>query len=334
MPATGDERQAAAESAEASGSGVPPDPDTAERTSNAIRDNNVLWDEWTAIHAASAFYDLDGFRRGGVRLADYEIAEVGDVTGRDLLHLQCHFGIDTLSWARLGARVTGADFSAAAIELARSLAHELGFPGAHFVRSDVYDLPGVLEGDFDVVYTSRGALNWLPDIRRWAQVVAHFVRPGGTFYVTELHPIANVFEDEGVASGELRLAYPYWEHPAPITFETQGSYADPTAQVAATVEHAGTTASVRSSLRSSRPAFGSRASGSIRSPPGSSTSWSRARTAASASRTARRASCRSSSRSGPRNPPAERAVAGLTGRWDSGEACRRARPHRWSRGQG
>ena len=172
-----------------------------------------------------------------MRLADYEIAEVGDVTGRDLLHLQCHFGIDTLSWARLGARVTGADFSAAAIELARSLAHELGFPGAHFVRSDLYDLPGVLEGDFDVVYTSRGALNWLPDIRRWAQVVAHFVRPGGTFYVTELHPIANVFEDEGVAPGELRLAYPYWEHPAPITFETQGSYADPTAQVAATVEH-------------------------------------------------------------------------------------------------
>ncbi len=90
------------------GPGGLPSSDAEDRTEKAIRDNNVLWDEWTAIHATSAFYDLDGFRRGGVRLADYEIAEIGDVAGRDLLHLQCHFGIDTLSWARLGARVNGA----------------------------------------------------------------------------------------------------------------------------------------------------------------------------------------------------------------------------------
>lgn len=203
----------------------------------AIRDNNVLWDEWTRIHETSAFYDLEGFRRGGIRLAPEEVEELGDVAGRDLLHLQCHFGIDTLSWARLGARVTGADFSAQAVDLARSLADELGFPEARFVRSDLYDLPDVLDADFDVVYTSRGVLGWLPDIRRWARVVAHFLRPGGTFYIAEIHPVAQAFADEGVAPGELRLAYPYWEHREPLSFPTQGSYADPTANVAATVEH-------------------------------------------------------------------------------------------------
>ncbi len=221
--------------------GRPPDPEGADRredpTSRAIRENRVLWDEWTAIHAASDFYDLDGFRRGGVRLRDYEIAEIGDVAGRDLLHLQCHFGIDTLSWARLGARVTGADFSEPAIELARSLAEELGFPEARFVRSDLDDLPAALEGDFDVVYTSRGVLGWLPDVRRWARVAAHFLRPGGTFYITEIHPVAQAFENEGVAPGELRLAYPYWEHAEPLTFAVRGSYADPTAEVVATAEH-------------------------------------------------------------------------------------------------
>ncbi len=219
------------------GSATTPGPVPEDRTAHAIRENNALWDGWTAVHAASAFYDLDAFRQGGVRLADYEIAEIGDVAGRDLLHLQCHFGIDTLSWARLGARVTGADFSSPAIELARSLADELGFPEARFVCSDLYDLPAALEGTFDIVYTSRGVLGWLPDIRRWAAVVAHFLRPGGTFYITEIHPVANAFENEGVAPGELRLAYPYWEHADPLVFPVHGSYADPTAEVAATVEN-------------------------------------------------------------------------------------------------
>lgn len=203
----------------------------------AIRDNNRLWDEWTRIHETSSFYDLEGFRRGGIRLAPEEVEELGDVAGRDLLHLQCHFGIDTLSWARLGARVTGADFSQQAVDLARSLADELGFPEARFVRSDLYDLPDVLDADFDVVYTSRGVLGWLPHIGRWARVVAHFLRPGGTFYIAEIHPVAQAFADESVAPGELRLAYPYWEHPEPLTFPVHGSYADPTATVAATAEH-------------------------------------------------------------------------------------------------
>jgi SAM-dependent methyltransferase len=201
------------------------------RADDPIRANNTLWDEWTAIHERSEFYDLEGFKRGGIRLRPYEIEEIGPVEGKDLLHLQCHFGIDSLSWARLGARVTGADFSEAALTLARSTAADIGITDARFVRADLYDLPDVLEGDFDIVYTSRGVLGWLPDIRRWAEVVAHFVRPGGIFYITEIHPVSQAFEDENVEPGELRLIYPYWEHREPLAFPVEGSYADPSAEV-------------------------------------------------------------------------------------------------------
>ncbi len=194
--------------------------------------NRALWDEWTAIHETSSFYDLEAFKAGGSRLRDYEVDEVGDVTGKSLLHLQCHFGIDTLSWARLGARVTGADFSDRAIELARSLAAELRLD-ATFVRSDLYDLPSVLDGQFDVVYTSRGVLGWLPDLGRWAGVVAHFLRPGGVFYMTEIHPVAQAFAEEP----KLRLGYPYFPRPEPLAIPVHGSYADPTAQVHQPVEY-------------------------------------------------------------------------------------------------
>ncbi|MFL5640725.1 MAG: class I SAM-dependent methyltransferase [Chloroflexota bacterium] len=203
----------------------------------AFEANRSLWEVWTRIHAAGEYYDLEGFKAGGVRIRPYEIELVGEVTGKSLLHLQCHFGIDTLSWARLGARVTGADISPSAVELARSLATELGFPDARFVESNLYDLPSALEGEFDVVYTSRGVLGWLPDIRAWANVVSPFVAPGGTFFITEAHPVLNVFENEGVAPGELRLAYPYWEHEAPLTFAVTGSYADTEAEVGDETEH-------------------------------------------------------------------------------------------------
>ena len=209
----------------------------SDRNAEAFAANEALWDAWTAVHSTGDFYDLESFRAGGIRLRRYEIELVGDVAGRSLLHLQCHFGIDTLSWARLGARVTGADFSPAAVELARSLADELGFPDARFVRANLYDLPDVLDGTFDVVYTSRGVLGWLPDIRGWARVVAHFLAPGGRFFISEIHPVAEVFENEGVAAGELRLSYPYWEHDEPLTFSVQGSYADPTADIGEHTEH-------------------------------------------------------------------------------------------------
>ena len=211
--------------------------DGGDRNEAAFAANEALWDAWTAVHASGDFYDLESFRAGGVRLRSYEIEMVGDVTGKSLLHLQCHFGIDTLSWARLGARVTGADFSPAAIELARQLANDLGFPDARFVRANLYDLPSVLDDQFDVVYTSRGVLGWLPDIGRWARVVAHYLAPGGTFFISEVHPVVQALEDENVRPGEIRLAYPYWEHAEPLTFAVKGSYADPDADVGEHTEH-------------------------------------------------------------------------------------------------
>jgi SAM-dependent methyltransferase len=193
--------------------------------------NQRLWDAWTKVHTEGEFYDVAGFRAGGLRIRPYEIAALGDVTGKTLLHLQCHFGLDTLSWGRLGATVTGVDFSSAAIAFARELAADIGQPDARFVESNVYQLPARLGDEFDIVYTSRGVLGWLPDIRGWARVVARFVKPGGRFYMSEIHPVAQAFENEGVKPGELRLQYPYWEHGDPLIFDVHGSYADPAADL-------------------------------------------------------------------------------------------------------
>ena len=195
--------------------------------------NQKLWDAWTAVHAEGEFYDVAGFRQGGVRVRPYEVAALGDVTGKTLLHLQCHFGLDTLSWARLGAVVTGVDFSPASIRLARELAADVGITDARFVESNIYQLPVRLGEEYDIVYTSRGVLGWLPDIRGWARVVARFVKPGGRFYITEVHPVLQVFENEGVSPRELRLQYPYWEHGDPLIFDVHGSYADPGADLGA-----------------------------------------------------------------------------------------------------
>jgi SAM-dependent methyltransferase len=198
--------------------------------------NRALWNEWTPIHVRSAFYDVDGWRSGRRDLLPLLVDEVGDVAGKDLLHLQCHFGLDTLSWARRGARATGVDFSERAIEQARDLAAATGLD-ARFVVSDVVELPASLEGDFDVVFTSLGVLSWLPDVPRWAEVVAHFVRPGGFFYIAEAHPFAWAFDDEDTAT-ELRLRYHYWPSQEPLVFSDTESYADPEVPVEAPVEYA------------------------------------------------------------------------------------------------
>lgn len=199
--------------------------------------NRELWDEWTKVNAASDFYDLAGFIDGSNRnrLRPYELEDVGDVRGKDLLHVQCHFGMDTLGWVELGATATGVDYSPEAIARAKLLAEEVGLE-AEFIESDVYDLPNVLDRKFDVVYTSRGVLGWLPDIARWAQVMAHFLRPGGTFYISEVHPILLVFDEEEHPA-DMKLRYHYWETKDPITLKVQGSYADHSAEVRAEVEH-------------------------------------------------------------------------------------------------
>ena len=155
--------------------------------------NRRNWNERTPVHAATEFDDVDGFKAGRMTLHDVERREVGDVDRKTLLHLQCHFGLDTMSWARLGATATGVDFSDAAIDLAKSLNDDLELH-TRFIQSDVYDLPDVLDEEFDVVFTSYGVLVGLPDLDRWASVIHRMLRPGGTFYVVDFHPFLDAFE--------------------------------------------------------------------------------------------------------------------------------------------
>ena len=207
----------------------------SDREREHLDDNRRLWDAWTDVHLGAPFYDAERFVRdpSDVRIGGWEREEVGEVRGRRLLHVQCHFGLDTLSWARLGAIVTGVDFSPRAIAAARALAERIGID-ARFVESSIYDLPAVIDERFDIVYTSRGVLGWLPSIERWADVVTSFVGPGGLLYVHEIHPAIQALDDE--SAGPIALRYDYWEGDV-LTFPVQGSYADPSADVDAEVEH-------------------------------------------------------------------------------------------------
>lgn len=195
-----------------------------------IKENLDLWNEITPIHAKSEFYDVEGFKNGkSDMLYPIEIEEMGDVKGKSLLHLQCHFGMDTLSWARRGARVTGIDFSDKSIDLARSLSEDLGIE-AQFICCDVYDLPEKLEGKFDIVYTSGGVLCWLPDLKWWAEIISHFLKPGGFFYILEGHPFMMVFDDSpDIIEPEVR--YSYFHTTEPVKWESEGDYANPDALV-------------------------------------------------------------------------------------------------------
>ena len=189
-----------------------------------FKTNCSLWNAWTLINEKSEFYDIEGFKAGETSLNAIELEELGNVSGKSLLHLQCHFGLDTLSWARAGAIVTGVDFSDTAIESARSLSEETGLD-ARFICSNIYDLPDALTFAFDIVFTSYGVLSWLPDLGRWAEIVARCLKPGGTFYIVEFHPILYMLDEE---QGE-RLKYPYFHSEEPLLIEEKGSYADPEA---------------------------------------------------------------------------------------------------------
>ena len=188
------------------------------------RANRAWWDEVVAAHLDSALYDVESFKAGRLSMQQLERDDLGDVAGKSLLHLQCHFGQDTLSWARLGATVTGLDFAERAIVAARSLAAEIGVE-AEFVCANVYDAREALAGrQFDVVYTGGGALVWLADLTRWAEAAAGCVRPGGVLYVREFHRFASVFDDE--ADDALRIRYPYFASGEPLRFDGAGdSYA-------------------------------------------------------------------------------------------------------------
>jgi 2-polyprenyl-3-methyl-5-hydroxy-6-metoxy-1,4-benzoquinol methylase len=192
--------------------------------SEAVEANRRHWDELADLHPETPFYRhyLDRLRAGGTSLHRLEIAEVGDVAGLTLLHLQCHIGTESVSWARRGALVTAVDYSAGAIAQAERLARECGVP-VRFLQASVYALAGVLDEAFDVVFASWGVLCWLPDIAEWARVVSRHLKPGGRFYIAELHPLLWVFDDD---ADELQVRYSYFGGAEPDRDDSDGSYAD------------------------------------------------------------------------------------------------------------
>jgi SAM-dependent methyltransferase len=186
--------------------------------------NRANWDERVGVHARSAFYDVEGWLRDAPGPRQRELDALGDVTGMTLLHLQCHFGMDTLRWARAGALVTGVDFSPIAVETAIALAQRAGLSErARFVCANVYDAPEALEGEnFDVVYVSLGALCWLPNVAGWSRVVAALLAPGGRLYVHDVHPFTFCFDDDGE-----RLIYGYFEEADhPFVSDEASTYTD------------------------------------------------------------------------------------------------------------
>ncbi len=176
-----------------------------------LEQNLAWWDEATPIHARSEMYDLKGFEAGRNTLTSIERTELGSVAGKSLLHLQCHFGLDTLSLVRMGARATGVDFSEKAITLARSLAVKLKLE-ADFLQANIYELPASLNGRFDIVFTSQGVLCWLPDLLEWGKIIARALKPGGIFYIYEGHPLLNMF-DYNKETGQPEIRYSYFAGP-------------------------------------------------------------------------------------------------------------------------
>jgi SAM-dependent methyltransferase len=195
---------------------------------NYFEMNRESWDQRAEVHFDSRFYDVDGFMAGNTSLREIELAELTQVNGCRLLHLQCHFGLDTLSWARRGAECTGVDISPVAIEKARQL-NENTHLNAKFVCTDVYSYSRGDADPFDIVFTSYGTICWLPDLDKWAEIVSSNLAMGGTFYMADFHPIydllagysyfetdePDVEEEETYTenSGELKTPLAVWAHP-------------------------------------------------------------------------------------------------------------------------
>ncbi|MFP5438054.1 MAG: class I SAM-dependent methyltransferase [Bacteroidia bacterium] len=195
-----------------------------KKEDNYLAINKKAWDAKTAHHVASEFYDMESFVSGRNTLNEIELALLGDVTGKTILHLQCHFGQDTLSLSRLGAKATGVDFSEASIEKATELAANLSL-NTQFICCDVYSLPDVLNEQFDIVFTSYGTIGWLPDLNKWAGIISHFLKPGGKFVFAEFHPVVWMFDNDF-----SKVAYNYFKDEAIIEEET-GTYAEKGADI-------------------------------------------------------------------------------------------------------
>lgn len=186
--------------------------------------NKQLWEKRVSIHVNSGFYDVPSFKGGKTSLNEVELRALGNVKGKSLLHLQCHFGMDTISWAKEGAIVTGIDFSEEAINAAKNLAKEMNV-AADFICSDVYDLTEKLNLKFDIVFTSYGVIGWLPDLDKWAAVIHHFLKPAGTFFMAEFHPVLWMMDDNFT-----HLKYSYFNDEVIETL-SQGTYGDRNAPI-------------------------------------------------------------------------------------------------------
>lgn len=189
-----------------------------------IKINKESWNNKTDIHYNSEFYDTSSFIKGRISLNDIEIDLLGDVKDKSILHLQCHFGQDTISLCRLGAKVTGIDFSDKAIDKAREL-NSLTKTDATFICCDIYELPQHLDKKFDIVYTSYGTIGWFPDVNKWAGIVSRYLNPGGKFIFVEFHPVVWMFDDDFT-----KITYNYF-NTGPIVENEAGTYADPDAPI-------------------------------------------------------------------------------------------------------
>jgi SAM-dependent methyltransferase len=186
--------------------------------------NKEAWNKRTTVNKASAFYDLASFKAGKSSLNPLEKISLGAVKGKSLLHLQCHFGMDTLSWSRAGAVATGIDLSDEAIATAKQLSAELNIP-AEFICCNVYDTLEHINREYDIVFASYGVIGWLPDLNRWAGIISRLLKTGGIFFLAEFHPVIWMFDDNF-----QYIKYPY--HNEGVIAETQtGTYADRNAPI-------------------------------------------------------------------------------------------------------
>jgi 2-polyprenyl-3-methyl-5-hydroxy-6-metoxy-1,4-benzoquinol methylase len=191
---------------------------------NYIEVNKELWNERTKHHLNSAFYDMEGFKAGNTSLKDIELGLLGDIAGKSVLHLQCHFGQDTLSLSRMGAKATGVDLSDEAIATAQQLASEMNLD-ASFICCNIYDLPSHLDERFDIVFTTYGTIGWLPDLKPWASLIDRYLKPGGQFIFAEFHPAVWMFDNDFTY-----VQYSYFNREAIIEIE-QGTYGDKDAPI-------------------------------------------------------------------------------------------------------
>jgi SAM-dependent methyltransferase len=181
--------------------------------------NRESWNNRTGAHLQSEFYDVEGFVRGNTSLNDIELGLLGDINGKSIIHLQCHFGQDTISLQRLGANATGVDLSDQAIKSANELAAKTS-SDAVFICSDIYDLPAHLDKQFDIVFTTYGTIGWLPDLNKWGQIISRYLKPGGKLVFVEFHPVVWMFDDDFKT-----VAYNYF-NTGPIVESESGTYAD------------------------------------------------------------------------------------------------------------